>query len=391
MAATTTLTLGLVLRDVASDPYQRTREATARPDVVATPCRRPRRPASARAGRPASRRLPAPGVVAHSGPFPVDGGELQARPTADVQVVGRDTAAAAVDQPALPTVAGSRDGGAVVEAGFADALGLGAGDEITLDGRPFEVVGIAVSAAGAALPGVVRASSPSPCDERATPEELRRPPAGSRGTPAWSGSPGRAAGLAPTRGRSVRLNLRLADPADATAFVEAHRRRAPIAPIVPSWEEIRAEATDLARDAQILLLIGARLLGLLAVASRRRCWSEAGWPTRPGAVGLLKAVGGTPGLVAAVLLAEYVVVACSRPWPGWRRIADRPAAHRLGPRPPRQRGNAVDDPVDRRDVAAVALGVAGGGDRSCRRCAPPGPGPSTRSPTPPARRAAPAG
>ena len=28
-AATTTLTLGLVLRDVASDPYERTRDATA--------------------------------------------------------------------------------------------------------------------------------------------------------------------------------------------------------------------------------------------------------------------------------------------------------------------------------------------------------------------------
>ena len=34
MAATTTLTLGLVLRDAASDPYQRTREATNGPDVV---------------------------------------------------------------------------------------------------------------------------------------------------------------------------------------------------------------------------------------------------------------------------------------------------------------------------------------------------------------------
>src|SRR5262249_60795997 len=36
MAATTTLTLALVLRDAASDPYQSTREATNGPDVVAT-------------------------------------------------------------------------------------------------------------------------------------------------------------------------------------------------------------------------------------------------------------------------------------------------------------------------------------------------------------------
>ena len=34
--ATTTLTLGLVLRDAAGDPYQSTREATRGPDVVAS-------------------------------------------------------------------------------------------------------------------------------------------------------------------------------------------------------------------------------------------------------------------------------------------------------------------------------------------------------------------
>jgi hypothetical protein len=36
MAATTTLTLGLVLRDAASDPFQSTRGATNGPDVVAS-------------------------------------------------------------------------------------------------------------------------------------------------------------------------------------------------------------------------------------------------------------------------------------------------------------------------------------------------------------------
>ena len=36
MAATTTLTLGLVLREAAGDPYQNTREATAGPDIVAS-------------------------------------------------------------------------------------------------------------------------------------------------------------------------------------------------------------------------------------------------------------------------------------------------------------------------------------------------------------------
>ena len=42
-AATTTLTLGLVLRGVTDEPYQRTREATAGPDVVAASRPTPRR------------------------------------------------------------------------------------------------------------------------------------------------------------------------------------------------------------------------------------------------------------------------------------------------------------------------------------------------------------
>ncbi|WP_084195909.1 FtsX-like permease family protein [Streptosporangium amethystogenes] len=69
-----------------------------------------------------------------------------------------------------------------------------------------------------------------------------------------------------------------------------------------------SDATDLARDSQILLLIGAWLLGLLAVASLSvLVGGRMADQTRR--VGLLKAVGGTPSLVAAVLLAEYLLVA----------------------------------------------------------------------------------
>ena len=81
MAATTTLTLGLVLRDAASDPYQSTREATNGPDVVAN-------------GQPAQLSglealAGAPGVIDHSGPYPVTAAKLQALDqTLDVQAVG---------------------------------------------------------------------------------------------------------------------------------------------------------------------------------------------------------------------------------------------------------------------------------------------------------------
>ena len=64
-------------------------------------------------------------------------------------------------------------------------------------------------------------------------------------------------------------------------------------------------------------------------------------------VGLLKAVGGTPGLVAAVLLAEYVVVALARGRGRARdRMADRSVAHR--------------------SASAGLLGSAGA--RTARRC-----------------------
>ncbi len=186
-AATATLTLGLVLHGVTNDPYQNTRQATAGPDVVASVA------GDAVIGQPADLAglealTDAPGVIDHSGPFPVVGAELEAdgvtgsRRTprgevvggaAGVWAVGRDPAAASVDQPELTQGTWVRDGGAVVEAGFADALDVGEGDQITLKtrlctlqtptklpdchvatDRSFRVVGVAVTAAARPYPGV---------------------------------------------------------------------------------------------------------------------------------------------------------------------------------------------------------------------------------------------
>ncbi len=76
-AATATLALGLVLHGMTDDPYEATREATAGPDVVASFAPDPF------SGQPIDldlmETLPdAPGVVAHSGPYPVIGAELEA-------------------------------------------------------------------------------------------------------------------------------------------------------------------------------------------------------------------------------------------------------------------------------------------------------------------------
>jgi putative ABC transport system permease protein len=321
-AATTTATLGLVLHDAASDPYRATRAATAGPDVIASAqpsASEPPGPGS----DPADLVLDVPadpasldplvdetGVTAHSGPFPVVPAELDAAGvTSDVQVVGRDPAPAAVDQPEVIEGGWVRDGGVVVEAAFAEAYGVDVGDAITLDGRSFEVVGLAVTAAFPPYPEAFcffpcMVGDPDGFDPIGEPPGMIHDPG-----LAWTTQTDLQR-LSPTPDAlSYVTYLRLDDPAGAQAFIDTNSQAPdPTAPLLQSWEEVRDEATELARDAQVVLVTAAWLLGLLAVASVSvLVGSRMADQTRR--VGLLKAVGGTPGLVAMVLLAEYVLVA----------------------------------------------------------------------------------
>ncbi len=59
---------------------------------------------------------------------------------------------------------------------------------------------------------------------------------------------------------------------------------------------------------QQILLVGSWLLALLAIGSLAILVGGR-MADQPRRVGLLKAVGGTPALVAGVLLAEYLAVA----------------------------------------------------------------------------------
>jgi ABC-type lipoprotein release transport system permease subunit len=334
-AATTTLTLGLVLHDVASDPYQRTREATAGPDVVATVS------ADSVQNQPADRAslealTDAPGVVDHSGPYPVTGAVLEAQgQLATAQVEGRDPDAAAVDQPELTQGSWVGDGGAVIEAAFADALGVGAGDRITLNGRSFRVVGVAVTAAVPPYPTMSPTGTadnplqycvpyPDPCAQQSetrgepSPEvraALRRIDFEHPGL-VWLAQRDARSLVPEGESPSYVLNLTLDDPAQASAFVNTYlpSGRSPEVvsadgPSLQSWQQVRDQiAADLERNEQQVLLIGSRLLTLLAVASVAvLVGGRMADQTRR--VGLLKAVGGAPSLVAAVLLAEYLVVA----------------------------------------------------------------------------------
>ncbi|GAA4638085.1 hypothetical protein GCM10023196_094450 [Actinoallomurus vinaceus] len=300
LAATTTLTLGLVLRDAAGDPYQNTRAATRGPDVVANVGR-------ATDLADLEKLATASGVIEHSGPYPVVAGKLETSDrTSDVQVEGRDATVAAVDQPEVTQGRWVSEGGVVLEAAFANSLGVSVGDSVTLGGRSFKVVGVAVTAAMPPYPGASCIVSAG-CINGAIPDD-RSLPAGLLHNPGlvWL-TQADVRGLASDQNSlSYVMNLKLADPDEAQAFVEGgdHGGAMPM----QSWESILTDATDLAHDSQILLLIGAWLLGLLAVASLSvLVGGRMADQTRR--VGLLKAVGGTPSLVAAVLLAEYLLVA----------------------------------------------------------------------------------
>lgn len=303
ITATTTLTLALVLRDTAGDPYHSTRAATNGPDVVAS------------IGRPAAlagleELVGAPGVTGHSGPYPVMAAKLHASGrTSDAQAVGRDTAAAPVDQPELIQGSWVSDGGVVVEGAFANQLDVRVGDPVTLNGRSFKVVGVAVTAAMPPYPGsscIVAVG----CASGATPEELSKLPPGLLHNPGliWLTQADVRSLTTDSGSLSYVMNLKLAHPNEAQTFIDANPPASPDAPRLQSWQNILQDATELAKDTQILLLIGAWLLGLLAVASVSvLVGGRMADQTRR--VGLLKAVGGTPSLVAAVLLAEHVLVA----------------------------------------------------------------------------------
>jgi ABC-type lipoprotein release transport system permease subunit len=307
MGATTTLTLGLVLHGVISKPYESTREATAGPDVVAsvgpTPPQFGGQPANVAGLRALTN---ASGVVGHSGPYPVAWTTLEAAgETVSVRAEGRDTERARIDQPKLTQGSWVRDGGVVVEAAFADAIGVDEGDSITLNGRTYGVVGVAVTAAAPPYPD----SCLSFCGVRPGDAGL-----------VWLTRADARSLASDARSLSYVSYLRLADPAAAAAFVAEHNppenapadtlasdpRPAP--PLLQSWQDIRETGANLVRNQRNALVTGGWLLGLLAVASVAVLVGGR-MADQMRRVGLLKAVGGTPSLVAAVLLAEYVVVA----------------------------------------------------------------------------------
>ncbi len=298
LAATTALTLGLVLHGVTAQPYEQTRQATAGPDVVATAFPGASGPPADLTGlHDVAHLAHAPGVVRSSGPFPVAFPVLRANGHTDaVLAEGRDSAPAPVDQPKLTQGSWVSNDGVVVERSFADALGVHAGDRVTLDGRSFMVAGVAVTAA---LPtsgiGFLEGSThwPNPGLVWLTESDAR--------SFATSAAP-----------LGYVVNLRLADPGGAEAFANRFSASGSYLnntgdPFLIPWQEISRQDALLVRAEQGILLAGSWLLALLAVGSLTILVGGR-MAEQLRRVGLLKAVGATPVLVAGVLLAEHLAL-----------------------------------------------------------------------------------
>ncbi|HEV2252235.1 MAG TPA: ABC transporter permease [Streptosporangiaceae bacterium] len=307
-AATTVLALGLALSGVTNQPYQQTRTATKGPDVVG----------SLTTPDQATALIHASGVSAASGPYPLVYAVLRVNGRmAGAQAEGRTEAPAAVDQPDLTAGSWVRPGGVVIERTFAEAFGVTVGDRLTLNGQSFTVAGIAVTAAivpypnicysGCSLTGYLDGYGIGPKDIGLV----------------WMTEPAvmKLTSAADPLAGYV-LNLKLRDPDQAQAFANRYTTNGPSGPAFSTpqdntsvqdltfntWQYLASSYGLLVTDEQAVLVPGAVLLCLLALASVAvLVGGRLAENTRR--VGLLKAAGGTPGLIAATFLAENLVLA----------------------------------------------------------------------------------
>jgi putative ABC transport system permease protein len=322
-AATAVLSLAFALNGVNGNPYQQTMAATKGPDVVAQSGYDPYTSVTSPTDLAALVALNhAKGVVAHSGPYPIVGDTGPVGPVmrstdivTSVQVEGREPGVAAVDQPEVTDGTWIRPGGVVVERSFAEAANLRLGQTITLNGRPFRVVGFAVTAAFHGFPGVsliwateaAARSLATMADPLSYISNLKLSDASPRAVNAFVNSYGVTNGA----------------PADATT------------PFLTPWTVVAYTDASFLRTDQAFLFTGTVLLGLLALASVAvLVGGRLAEGTRR--VGLLKATGGTPGLVAATFLAENLflalVAAVVGLLAGWRAapLLSKPEADLVG-------------------------------------------------------------
>ncbi|MEU0565054.1 FtsX-like permease family protein [Nonomuraea sp. NPDC005983] len=289
--ATATLALGLSLRGVSDALYEQTRAATAGPDVVAL---------SGDTGPAVTSALASlanePEVIAHHGPYRIVYADLTTRDStaSPVVVQGFAETPGAVNRPLLTSGQWVRSGGTVLERGFATALGVSVGDRVTIAGRSYPVVGIAVTAATSIYPWAAQIGpGGGPSDYSGL---------------AWmTRSDARALASSQDLSVTLALDVKLRDPAVAEAFLDAHRAST-LRVNFHTWQFTAEQDMVILRDSQPILVVGSWLLSFLAITGAAALAAgRAVEQTRRA--GLLKAVGATPGLIATVLLTEYLALA----------------------------------------------------------------------------------
>ena len=244
--------------------------------------------------RRASRLTDAPGVVAAGGPWSHLYGSVRvAGGDEDLTAEVRDPGPYPVDQPLVTDGAWLGDGGGVVlEGGLAATLRAGAGDTVTIQGRPFPVRGVAETVSRGRFP------LSRPAQVWVTPE---------------TASHLRDLGM---REEGFELQLRLADPGAAAEFVAAHEAltavpsATSVVAFMETWRQRRADShADIDIVAGTLFAAGA-LIAILTVATASVLVAGR-MAAQVRQVGTLKAVGVTPRQVVFALLVEHLAIAAA--------------------------------------------------------------------------------
>ncbi len=282
------LTLGAATTSAVSTGYARTRAATAGPDIMASTT-------SPDPSGLAERLARAPGVTALGGPFFAFDTTIRAHGhSAHSAVVGRGSSPSAVDRPLVTSGTWVRPGGAVVERGLAQALGVNAGDSITVGGRSIPVVGTAISAAVEVYPWSDAAQGPGPSDLGGM---VLRTTADARA--AACGTP------------VVHLiYLKVSDPAATGRFGRSPAVEAVIAGSWVTfhyWQDVLTTDTYMIKATRPTLVIGGWLLAVAAIVTLTALATVRATRDHRRAA-LLKAVGAGPGTVTAVLLAQHLLL-----------------------------------------------------------------------------------
>nr|WP_239081482.1 FtsX-like permease family protein [Streptomyces sp. SID9727] len=286
--ASTCLVLGLATGGAVDRGYAKTRAATAGPDVmVLTDSDDPR--------RLAARLAKTPGTAAVADPVfafdtYVEAHGQSAHSSVEGRVPGRGPV---VDRPLVTSGTWVRAGGAVLERGFAQALGVRVGDRVTVGGRDYPVVGTAVSAATSVYPWSDDAQGP----------------VSDFGGRMWLTTADAATAAGKDPGVHL-IHLKLDDPGAArhwrkTVFTGRHQADGWVG--AHDWQDVLLTDRAMIKNVQPALVVGGWLLAVASVVTLVALATARSTRDSRRAT-LLKAVGAGPATVTAVLLAQYLLL-----------------------------------------------------------------------------------